>query len=109
MKSTKEESLNVAVQLKEQGLKPNLKVGIPDGIKKLIDIGIPIRKAVFHRTVLFEYAGGTPESAYYAPEWSENVKKHKMARMWYTPHGLVCEQNSLYKIVPLANVSDTTV
>lgn len=107
-------TLNVSAIEKAQKDKPQVKHDeTPQGIVALIAMGIPIRKATFHRTVIFDLgiSGGTPEHAYYSPDWGglEKSKKHKIARMWYTPHGLVAEQQGVWKIVPLANVSDTCV
>lgn len=85
------------------------KLVIPEDLKSLVEIGIPLRKVVFHRTVIFDYKAGTPESAYYCHDWSEVMKKNKQANMWFTPHCVVCEQAGHWKLVPLANVSDTMV
>lgn len=76
-------------------------------IQELIDIGVPLKMAVFHRAIL-SYGtenSGTPETAL----WSIGGKPMRTAKLWYTPHGLVTEQRGIYKIIPLANVSDTTV
>lgn len=74
-------------------------------IQALIEIGIPLKKVVFSRTVMsFE---NQPEFALFTPE--PNLKASRIAKMWYTPHGVVCEQKGLYKIIPLANVLDTVV
>lgn len=104
-------TLSVASALEAKNARPQLRIvkALPKQLEELIENGIPVRKAVFHRTVLFDYAGGTPESAFFSPEWAQDVKKQRVAKMWYTPHGLVCEQNGMWKIVPLANVSDTTL
>lgn len=104
-------TLNVAAKVAEQKAKPSLRVvkALPQALQDLIENGIPVRKAVFHRTVIFDYAGGTPETAFYCESWSKDMKKNKIAKMWYTPHGLVCEQAGLFKIIPLANVSDTLI
>lgn len=104
-------TLNVAAAVEAQNSKPQLRIvkPLPAALVALIDNGIPVRKAVFHRSVIFDYAGGTPETAYYSADWSKEMKKYKVANMWYTPHGLVCEQNGLFKIIPLANVSDTMI
>lgn len=95
----------------EKNEKPKLKIvkPAPHDLQKLIEIGIPIKKAVFHRAVLFDHKTSAPETAYYSPTYGKDLKKHKVARMWYTPHGLICEQNDQWKIIPLANVSDTVV
>lgn len=102
--------LNLDSAIAEQNAKPQLKlVKLHPLLAQLMENGIPIRKAVFHRTVIFDYAGGTPEYAFYSPEWSKDIKKNRVAKMWYTPHGLICEQNGHFKIVPLATVSDTMI
>lgn len=79
----------------------------PIELKSLIDNGIPLRKAVFHTTVIFDYAAGMPMHAFYSEDWSKDMKKNKVARMWYTPYGVICEQAGFWKLVPLANVADT--
>jgi hypothetical protein len=78
-------------------------------MKALIEIGIPIRLAVFHRAVRSGGKDGTPENAFYAKTDKGNPVPSRIAKMWYTPHGLVTEQAGVYKIIPLANVSDTFV
>jgi len=79
----------------------------PEKIQGLIDIGIPVRMAVFHRTILSMGNGkpGEPENALYSPE--QGSKKSRTANMWLTPQCLVVEQNGVYKLIPQANVSDT--
>lgn len=79
----------------------------PEKIQGLIDIGIPIRMAVFHRTILSMGNGGTgePENALYYPE--SKVRPSRTANMWLTPQCLVVEQKGVYKLIPQANVSDT--
>lgn len=66
--------------------------------------GIPVKKATFHKTIS-SLVDGTPEYQYYHPDGTH--KKSRKAFMWYTPSGLLIEQNNKYKMVPLANVSDT--
>lgn len=63
-------------------------------------MGIPVKKAIFHRTV--ESWNGEPEMAFY----TGGAKPSRTAlAMWFTPHGLLCEfRNSKRKIIPLANV-----
>lgn len=104
-------TVNVAAAVESQNSKPKLRIvkDLPAALEALVENGIRIRKAVFHRTVLFDYQGGSPEYAFYSPDWSKDMKKTKVAEMWYTPHGLVCSQAGLWKIVPLANVSDTII
>lgn len=76
-------------------------------IESLKMTGIPVKAAFFHRTVLsMSVAGGTPEHALYD---GGTDKKSRLAKMWYTPSGLLIEQKGLYKMVPLANVSDTNL
>lgn len=73
-------------------------------ILDLVETGIPLQMAVFHRTV--RSVLGEPETAFYS---SGSNKPSRTANMWYTPHGLVVEQRGHYKIIPLANISDTIV
>lgn len=82
----------------------------------LIESGIPLQMAVFHRTVLShgDKQGGTgiPETGLFAPSPKgspQAAKPSRTANMWYTPHGVVVEQRGRYKIIPLANVTDTNV
>lgn len=103
-------TMNIDAAVAKQNAKPNLRIVKPHPLlATLIENGIPVRKATFHRTVLFDYTGGTPEYAFYSKEWSKDVRPNRVANMWYTPHGLICEQNGHFKIVPLATVSDTMV
>lgn len=95
-------------QAKEGKAKLRLVV-LPDALQQLMDAGIPVRKAVFHKTIIFDYQNSTAEYAYYAANWAKDQKKNRIANMWYTPHGLVMEKDGIIKIVPLANVADTTV
>jgi len=92
----------MATPKKQEAPKPSEK------IQGLIEIGIPIRMAVFHRTILSLGNGkpGEPESALYSPE-NQGTKKSRTANMWLTPQCLVVEQNGVYKLIPQANVSDT--
>jgi len=73
----------------------------------LVETGIPITMAVFHRTVRSHT--GEPETAFFDPDFKPAPKPSKAATMYYTPHGLVCDQKGKFKIIPLANVSDTIV
>lgn len=76
-------------------------------IDLMIENAIPIQMAVFHRTVRAHT--GEPESAFFDPDFKPAPKPSKAAIMYYTPHGLVCDQKGKFKIIPLANVSDTIV
>jgi hypothetical protein len=94
--------------------KPKDKVYEPETLKKvkaLIEMGIPVKFALFRRTVRSNV--GTPESAFYARETDPklpNPQPSRIAEMWYTPHGLVTLQaGGIYKVIPLANLVDTIV
>lgn len=83
---------------------------------ELIKTGIPLQMAVFHRTILShgDKQGGTgiPETGLFSPAPKGSpmaAKPSRTANMWFTPHGIVIEQRGRYKIIPLANVSDTNV
>jgi hypothetical protein len=71
--------------------------------EELKKIGIPVTRVVFHDTVTSRTPGHAPETALYL----EHPKKSRVAKMWYTPHGLLTEQAEGYKMIPLANVKDT--
>lgn len=101
-------SVGATQQAKEGKAKLRLVV-LPDALQQLMDAGIPVRKAVFHKTIIFDYTNSTAEYAYYAATWAKDQKKNRIANMWYTPHGLVMEKDGIIKIIPLANVADTTV
>lgn len=73
-------------------------------VQTLMDMGIPVKAAVFHDTIRFGIQG-VPEFALYDP--SEKSKSSRTAKMWYTPAGLLCQQGKYTKLVPLANVKDT--
>lgn len=78
-------------------------------IVSLKSMGIPLRKAVFHRTVV-SLIGGSPENAFYDDRNQvKKAQKSRQALMWYTPNGLLVEQVGKHKLIPLANVSDTDV
>lgn len=81
------------------------KAEIPDKIHELIQSGIPLHMAVFSKTVRSRMSAELPEFAFY----DQGGKHSRTAKMWYTPHGVVTEQNGKYKIIPLANVTDTNV
>ncbi len=66
--------------------------------------GIPLQMVVFNKTV--RTAGGEPETALFH---ASAVKATRLAKLWYTPHGVLIEQAGVYKIIPLAAVNDTTV
>lgn len=104
-------TLNIAAAVESQKEKPKLRLAdkLPKQVEELIANGIPVRKAIFHSTILFDYGSNTPETVLFSPDWSEHTKKNKVARMWFTPHGLICEQMGIYKIIPLAMVKDTTL
>ena len=70
----------------------------------LKELGIPVKAAIFERTVRFGMQG-TPEQALYDP--SQKSKKSRTAEMWYTPAGLLCVQGDYKKLIPLGNVKDT--
>ncbi len=76
-------------------------------ILELIDAGIPLKRVVFHDTVLSlgGKQGGEPENALY----SSGSKPSRTAEMWYTPHGVVVKQRENYKIIPLAAIKDNDV
>ncbi len=65
----------------------------------LKNAAIPVKEAVFHRTV--KSWNGEPETAFYAT----GGKPSRTATMWYSPYGLLCEQaKGKSIIIPLANV-----
>lgn len=96
-------------------MKPTTKTTNQTTIESLIADGIPLQKVILHRTVTSNSSfkpgvpipgnAGEPEQAFYAI----NPTKTRTANLWYTPHGVVIEQKGRYKIIPLANVSDTNV
>lgn len=82
------------------------------GIQELIDAGIPLQMVTFNRTV--RSFKGEPETAFYhrtghiaGPQ--RDAKPSRTAKIWFTPHGVVTEQDGFYKVIPLANVIDTIV
>lgn len=98
-----------AIKASDSGkIQPALK-SIPKAVQDMIENGIPVRKAVFHRTVIFHSHLASPETCYMSPSWAKDTKKQRTARMWLTPHVLLCEQAGEYKFIPLANVSDITL
>jgi hypothetical protein len=77
-------------------------------IESLIESGIPLKKVVFHDTVLSFGAqpSGEPESALYD---GGTMKKSRLAQMWLTSAGIVIKQKDNYKIIPAAAVKDNDV
>lgn len=92
----------VAKEVKAMDVEP-----LNSKIQGLLDIGIPLKVAIFHDTVRSFEGNGTPEFAYYDP--SEKCQASRKANLWYTPHGVVMEKNGKYKLIPLANCKDTFV
>lgn len=82
---------------------------VPKPLQELIESGIPLRKVVFAKTVIYEGSSATPEWALYDPEHSPKSIENRKAKIWYTPYGVVCLQRAVYKIIPLSNVIDTIV
>lgn len=98
-----------ATKMSDEG-KPDIKPKvIPSQVTEMMTSGIPVRKAIFHRTVIFNHKTSMPETCYFGPEWSKDAKANKVARMWLTPYVLLCEQKGEFKFIPLANVSDITL
>lgn len=72
--------------------------------------GLPLASIVVHRSIQSGF-DGSPETGFYV---AGNNKK-KRANLWYTPNGVLMEQKDhqsgalVYKMIPLANISDTVV
>lgn len=79
-----------------------------DKINELIENGIPLKKVVFHDTVLSfgAQSSGEPESALYD---GGSAKKSRLAQMWLTSAGVVIKQKDNYKIIPAAAIKDNDV
>lgn len=77
-------------------------------IQSLIDIGIPLQMAIFHDTVRSFEGNGTPEYQYYHQN-KDTHKTSRIAKLWYTPHGVVMEKLGKYKLIPLAALKDSFV
>jgi hypothetical protein len=109
LKKSKKPKINETTFVSTEDLKNS---GAPlalNQIEYLKNTGIPISLCVFHRTILS--ALNEPETALYSHGTS---KKSRLAKMWYTPNGLLVEQkdkldNIIHKLIPLANVSDTVI
>jgi hypothetical protein len=82
---------------------------LPSKVMDLIESGIPVRKIVFQTNILFNFNDATPESTFLSKDWAKDVPKKRLAKIWLTPHGLIIEHRGEYKIVPLANVQETTL
>lgn len=103
------------MELEKKEQKKSLKIDtrMQKMIDDLIDMGIPLSMAVFKQTV--RSIDGTPETAFYAPNTNgPNSKAYRTARMWMTPHGVLCMQSNklmpaFYKLIPLGAVADTIV
>lgn len=82
---------------------------IHKNMQALIDSGFPIRKVVFNKPVIYIGSDKLAESALFAHGFSEGSKLGKLANLWWTPGGIVCEQKGVYKILPHSAVCDTIV
>jgi len=67
-------------------------------LQKLLDDGIPVKKAVFHQAVANGYIDNETNFS------SDDPKVNRKAEMWFTPNLLICLQNERYFAVPLSNV-----
>lgn len=93
----KKSSSDIEAEILSEGVK--LDIAAQSGfLKELLANAIPVKEAVFHRVV--KSKTGEPETAFYA----KDAKPSRLAKMGYSPHGLICEQKGYYIIVPLANV-----
>lgn len=72
----------------------------------LKESGMPIKMAMFKSAVKF--LQDTPQTEYHDPSTAVNtpstLQRAKQAKMWFTPHGLLCERLNQRMIVPLSNV-----
>lgn len=92
--------------MEEEKKKPRLN----KQIMALIETSIPIRRAVFHDTVTS--STGEPEFAFYDQEKIDGkpaAKPSRLAKLYYTPIGLIVDQKGKIKLIPLANVKDSDV
>lgn len=88
------------------GVELSLDSDIINNINLMKASGIPVKKAVFSKTVTGW--NGNPEMSFY--ESGAGTISSRIAKMWYTPGGLLCEQEKGYRVlVPLANVTFTVV
>lgn len=67
-------------------------------LQKLIEGGIPVKKAVFHQGVANGFLD--PETNFS----QDDPKVGRRVQMWLTPTLLICYQNGLYFATPTANV-----
>ncbi len=74
-------------------------------LESLTENAIELRRCVFFRTISSRGGEGFTESALH----NVDTKPSRVGRMWYTPHGVVIEQTRGFKIIPLANVTDTDI
>ncbi len=75
------------------------------GFKELMDAGIPLQKAIFWEPVIsFK---NEPETALYNKITVS--KPSRTANIYFTPHGVVAEQDGYCLIIPLSNVKYTVV
>ena len=74
-------------------------------IKALLDDAIPLHKVVLKEPVIFSQTN-IPENAFYQ---TGAGKTSRTAKIWFTPHGFIIEQNGEYKIIPGEQVKDSTI
>lgn len=72
-------------------------------IQLMKDEGLELSKVTFHKTVA-SLVDGTPEYQFYHPTGTH--KKSRRAHLWWHESGILIEQNSKAKVLPLADVAD---
>lgn len=77
---------------------------IPKAIESLIEIGIPLQMVVFKSKTVRSFVDGAPQWAFYVKE--DGLHRSKVAKMWFTPHGIIISQMDNWKIAPLSNVAE---
>lgn len=82
---------------------------VPSNYAALKIMGIPLKMIVTRYAIKFIGKNEAPQTSFYDPtdyKGSSTPTLDKRAKMWYTPHGVICERNDQIKIVPLANIID---
>lgn len=96
-----EETLEEVGEIIEMSPEQALDIAAPKGqktLEMLVSTGIPVETCVFHAAIA--NADGSPESRLTAT--GNNASRR--AKMWWTPHTLICWQKGIYFGTPLANV-----
>lgn len=73
-------------------------------IEQLKKDGIGLKTVFFNKTVTS--SSGEPEFRFFSEGMGQS-RPSRVAKLWYTPSGILIEQKDKHKLVPLANVLES--